>query len=374
MLALTVLLTGWTVHRLVDKSSSPEHAASVTAVQADSAQLSIGARLVSVTRPVPLQLQPTIILEGSIVPQQSTSLGFSVPGTLDRLSVRVGDDVKAGARLARLEESAAAAHFAMTAARVRAAKAQLTLAADHAERNTELAARGSLQAAGAIDSQLQSTVMEAELDVARALQEQARIALNEHTLRAPFSGTVIAAPDAVGAVVTPGVPIFRLARLESLKLNASVSEAEARLLSVGAKVHIDTAAGIVEGSITKLLDTLEENTRRVPVEAEFPAPGALRAGAFVHARAEAHGPIQALRVPANVLRPGTSNEVFIVVPGYHATLALRRTEHEPESSGNLLVHTGLCAEDVVVVAPEPDARAGDVVLVRDSSSLAQETR
>lgn len=377
VLSMVGALSVWTAQRLLADGTAP-HAQTV---QIDAPAESpargpvIARHEVSVTRPQALQWQPVVQLEGSLAPRQSTSLAFSVGGTLHRLSARVGDEVRAGARLAQLETSHAATQFAVTGARVRAVTAQLTLAVDHAERSTSLVASGSMHAASAIDSQLHSSMVEAELEAARAQHAQAQVVLNEHTLRAPFSGTIVEAPEAAGAVISPGAPLFRLADLKTLKLNASVSPADAALLSVGAKVVIDVAGGApVEGHITKLLDTLEAHTRRVPLEAAIESPGALRAGAFVRAQAQASLSVPALRIPASALRPGTSDEVFVVEAGQSAKLAVRRIVHEVEPSGALLVRAGLHADDVVVLHPKSEARAGDIALVADNSSHARDSR
>ena len=374
LLCLVCALIAWTTQRLLADGAAPQGQHIHEVVPAERA-VHEARHEVTVTHPVALQWQPVVQLEGSLAPQQSTSLAFSVGGVLSRLSVRVGDEVKAGARLAQLETSHAATHFAVTGARVRAITAQLTLAVDHAERNTALVATGSMHAASAIDSQLQSTVVAAELEAARAEHTQAQTLLTEHTLRAPFSGTIVAAPDAVGAVIQPGAQLFRLSDLKALKLNASVSPAEAALLGVGAKVSIENPGGApITGRITKLLDTLEEHTRRVPLEAAIEAPGALRAGAFVRAQVQASLSVPALRLPADALRPGTSDEVFVVEPGNTAKLAIRRIVHEVLPSGELLVRSGLDADAVVVLHPKSEARAGDVALLADNTLTSREPR
>lgn len=325
---------------------------------------------VTVTRPISVVRQPVVELEGMLTPQQATSLAFSVGGVISRLSARVGDEVKAGARLAQLDTSHAAMQFAVTAARVRAATANLTIAVDHADRNTSLVATGSLHAASAVDSQLQSTVAAAELEAARAQHSEAQLALNEHTLRAPFAGTVVEAPDAIGAVVGPGTPLFRLAKLKTLKLNATVTEAEAARLAVDGKVLIDTKDGPVEGRITRVLATLDA-ARRVPVEAEIEAPGRLRAGAFVRARAETRAPEHALRLPSDVLRKGTNDEIFVVLPGEPPTLVARRIVHDVDSSGALLIRSGVGADEVVVASPKPKTSSGDAVVIANGQMLDQ---
>jgi RND family efflux transporter MFP subunit len=216
---------------------------------------------------------------------------------------------------------------------------------------------------GAVQTTQQRAVASAQLDAARAQRTLASVTLREHTLVAPFDGTVVHAPDGVGAVVGPAQTLFQLANLKTLKLIASVSESDANLLRVGAKVVLDTEQGRVEGRISSLLEALEERTRRVPVQSEFDNPGSLRAGSFVRARVDAGDAVDVLRLPHDVLRPGSQNEVLVVVAGPTATLAVRKIVHALDTAGNLLVRAGLAAEDSVVLNPKPEAKALDQVVV-----------
>lgn len=358
-------LGAWTARRI---SAAQEQQAQVSEQRSKDAEraavLANAPVLVNVAHGLPVSWQPRVEMDGTLAAQQSASLSFKVPGKLARIGVRVGDEVKAGALLASLDPREAAAQATATEAQVRAAEAQLALADDNQRRTASLVQSGSFAAAGAVQTEQQRALAAAQLDAARAQQSLAKVSLGQHALVAPFAGTVVVAPDGVGAVVGPGQTLFQLVNTKTMKLTTTVSEADANLLEVGAKVVVDVDGGSVEGRISALLSALDERTRRVPVVVDFESPGRLRAGSFVRARVDAGQPIAVIRLPQQALRPGSMDEVLVAVPGATPTLELRRVVYSLDKDGSLLVRKGLSASDQVVLRPKPEAKTGDKVEVQ----------
>jgi multidrug efflux pump subunit AcrA (membrane-fusion protein) len=141
---------------------------------------------------------------------------------------------------------------------------------------------------------------------------------------------------------------------------------------VGAKLAIETPDGQVTAHITKIRSTLDAQTHRVPIEAELEASGTLRAGSFVRARVETVRSVPALRLPSDVLRAGSRDEVFVVDQGPKPKLAVKRIVHEPDIDGALLVRSGLGIDDLVVCAPSSTSKPGDAVEIADISASALE--
>jgi RND family efflux transporter MFP subunit len=298
---------------------------------------------------------------GTLAAEQSASLGFKVPGKIGSLKVKVGDQVRAGALLATLDATEAGAQAAATAAQVRAAEAQLALAQDSERRTQALVQSGSFAEASGVQSSQQRALALAQLDAAKAQQSLARVSLGNHSLSAPFAGTVTKVPDGIGEVVGPGTPLFEIVNTKVLKLATTVSEHDANLLAPGAPVELEVEAGKVTGRISAVLGTVDERTRRVPVEASFDNPGFLRAGAFVEASVRAKQEIPVLKLPHEVLRPGSQDEVMAVGPG--GRLEVRHLVLSIDKDGTLLVRRGLSPDDKLVAKPKPEAKAGDVVTI-----------
>ncbi|HKO91729.1 MAG TPA: efflux RND transporter periplasmic adaptor subunit, partial [Polyangiaceae bacterium] len=237
-----------------------------------------------------------------------------------------------------------------------------------------LVKNGTVPEATGVQASQQRQLVSAQLDGARAQQALARAALTNHVLRAPFAGTITQAPTGIGAVVSPGQPLFGLVDTTKLKLATTVSEADANLLERGAEVHLAASAGDVSGRVTAILATLDVRTRRVPVVVEFDNARArasgptLRAGAFVRGWVVARDPINVLRLPHNVQSPGSRDEVWVLGTG--SRLESRQIGYAIAPNGDLLVHAGISAEDQLVLDPIPELKAGDAVRVAATGATA----
>ena len=331
---------------------------------------------VSVVRGSAEKWLASIDLDGSLEAQHAAALGFKVGGRLVRVNVEVGDRVRAGSVLGQLDAQEAIAQASAAEAQVRAAEASLAIARDNERRTLPLVQNGSFAEANGAKVSSERALAGAQLDAAGAQLALARAGLDSHTLVAPFGGTITRAPSGVGAVVSPGQTLFELVDTSTLKLSTTVTEADADLLGTGAEVVIDGERGAVRGRITAILATLDARTRRVPVVAEFDNAAAkageppLRAGAFVRARVAARHEIPVLRVPHAVLRPGSQDEVLVVGAG--SRLEQRRITYSIAPDGTLLVRRGIDDEDVLVLSPIAEAKAGDEVRVAPAAAAAPE--
>jgi RND family efflux transporter MFP subunit len=365
-IVFAVGLGGWTVRRIGEaKTVQQDVAAHRTADRERAASLAGQPLRVTLVQGRPDHWQPRVELDGTLEAVHDAQLGFKSGGRLARVAVKVGDRVAAGALLAVLDDAEAAAQVAAAEAQARAAEASLALAQDGERRTLPLVKNGSLAEANGVQSTQQRQLAAAQLDAARAQHALARAALDNHTLKAPFAGTITQAPTGVGAVVNPGQPLFGLVDTTALKLATTVSEDDANLLERGAEVHVRAGSGEVKGRVSAVLATLDAHTRRVPVVVDFdnsrPAAGAgaLRAGAFVRGYVEAREPIAVLRVSHAVQRPGSRDEVWVVDAA--SRLEARHIAFAIAPDGDLLVRGGLSSSDRVVLDPIPELKATDVV-------------
>ncbi len=372
-IVLGIALTGglglWTFQRIGEaKTVSSDVEARRAADSERASRAASEPPKVRVVRGTKESWQPRVELDGTLQAQHEAALGFKVGGRLDRVEVKVGDRVRAGTLLARLDLAEARAQATAAEAQVRAAEASLALAEDGERRTLPLVENGSFTEATGVQATGQRQLAVAQLEAARAQAELARAGVASHSLNAPFPGTITLAPTGVGAVVTPGQALFGLVDTSTLKLSTTVSEDDANLLVQGAPIQVQTEVGELPGRVTAILSSLDPRTRRVPVVAELDnarvrASGpVLRAGAFVRASVLAKDTIPVLRVPHGVLRPGSRDEVLCVNP---ATLRLdsRRIAYAIAPDGSLLVRRGVSAEDAIVMDPIAEAKAGDAVQI-----------
>jgi len=355
----------WTMRRIGEaKTGQADVAARRSAERERTASLAGQPLQVSVVRGSADRWQPRVELDGSLEAVHEAQLGFKLSGRLARVTVKVGDRVSAGALLAELDDTEVEAQVAAAEAQTRAAEASLTLAQDAERRTLPLVKNGSLPEANGVQSSEQRQLAAAQLDTARAQHALSRASLANHSLKAPFSGTITQAPTGIGAVVGPGQALFGLVDTTALKLSTTVSEDDANLLERGAEVHLNAGATEVKGRVSAVLATLDAHTRRVPVVVDFDntraTPGStLRAGAFVRGWVMAREPIAVLRVPHAVQRSDSRDEVWVVNAA--SRLEARHVAFAIAPDGDLLVRSGLSANDPIVLAPIPELKNGDVV-------------
>ena len=188
----------------------------------------------------------TVSATGTITPKRQQDLTFSSAGTVTRVAVSVGDKVRKGDVLARIDTASLEAQLDAAEAQVAAARAQLSEDADAS--STQLAAdQASLAAA------------ESDLDAAQD-------ALAAATMRAPFSGTVSAVGFEVGDLAgggstTPasdngsgGTPAITLISPRILEVAANVSAADVSQLKAGMQVEITPTGGgeVAYGTVSEV--------------------------------------------------------------------------------------------------------------------------
>jgi HlyD family secretion protein len=239
---------------------------------------------------LPAVLAPDkVIAEATVVPVRSAALSFALDGTVADLLVNEGDRVEAGQVLARLDDRQQAGAVTQAEAEVRQAQAQLDelkagarpeqiqaaqAALDGAMAQEELAKAGSgensreaaianagVQRATAELALLQAgarpeTIAGAEADVAlaSAALEQARLAQAQTELRAPFAGTIASLDFTLGQNVAAGAPLVQLADLTAWRIETgNLSELQVVHIRDGAAatITLDALPGVeLSGRVT----------------------------------------------------------------------------------------------------------------------------
>ncbi|MDB5219678.1 MAG: putative Co/Zn/Cd efflux system rane fusion protein, partial [Myxococcaceae bacterium] len=250
------------------------------------------------------------------------------------------------------------------------AEANLTLAQDNLKRTDALVASKSIPEAQAEQARSQVALAKAQLDGALASTRLAKSGAGLHSISAPFPGIVTKAPTGIGSVVNMGVPLVHIEDTSRFRLSATVGEEDVPLVAVGAPVKIVYRERIVDGRVVAVVPSLDQATRRAPVEIEVPnGASALYAWSFVRARISGGAEVDAVRVPALARRPGSQDEVVIVdrapgggeKPGNTARAKIVKVSFAVDEDGTLVVQRGLTTTDEVVLSPSSDLKDGDVL-------------
>lgn len=161
---------------------------------------------------------------GTVEEAAGTPLSFSVMGTVNAVSFRLGDRVEKGQLLASLDATSVRSSYD-------AAKAALVQAEDAYRRMKELHGKGSLP-------EIKWVEVQSKLQQARSMEEMARKNLKDCKLYAPFSGVIADKSVEVGQNVIPGMAVGKLLGVSRLKVKISMPESEIASVSLHQKAEI----------------------------------------------------------------------------------------------------------------------------------------
>ena len=350
------LLTGPTSHAQDTPKTSAAPKAAMTITTAKPSQSALPLRLAA---------------NGNIAAWQEASVGSESGGLkLQDVRANVGDVVKRDQVLAVFASESVQADLALARANLAEAQAQAADATANAER-----AR-SLQASGALSAQQISQYTTGEL-TAKARVQSAQAALQQQELRlkhtqvlAPDAGVISARSATVGAVLSPGVELFRLIRQGRLEWRAEVTASELGRIKVGTPVQITSASGsVVTGKVRMVAPTVDAQTRNALVYVDLaatPANSNVKAGMF--ARGEfALGSSGALTVPqqAVVVRDGFS---YVFTVGAANKVAQQKVEAGRRVGDQVEILKGLGADTAIAVAGAGFLNDGDTVRIAPAAA------
>jgi len=170
-----------------------------------------------------------------------TTLSARSAGRVAEIKVDEGRNVSRGEVLVQLNDPALRERIKSLTARVHRIEASFAQAEREQARNQKLMADGFITQQMMERSRLEVEVQSAALREARAaLAEQQRY-LDEMTVRAPTTGTVLVRTIERGEWVQPGTPLFTLVDLNQLYLKIYVPEPDIGKIVHGqvARVHVD---------------------------------------------------------------------------------------------------------------------------------------
>ena len=260
-----------------------------------SSQSTTGAPSVAPAVSRPVSGSGVLSASGYVVAQRKAAVSSKATGRLRELRVVEGDRVKSGDVIAVLENADLEALVQAEAAGLRSAQARLASAVAersnaelNLQRNTALRGANAiaiteLDAAKMRATQAQALVGVAEADVAlaQARLEKARVDFDYTIVRAPFDGTVLTKSADVGEIVAPfgsstnaPAAVVTLADMNSLEVEADVSEANIAKVFIGQRATITLDSypeKTYDGTVVKIVPTVDRAKATVLTKIRFDA-------------------------------------------------------------------------------------------------------
>ena len=302
-----------------------------------------------------LVLAPQVVTDwkavsGRIEARDTIAARARLGGTLTEVTVTEGDTVQAGQPIAEIVDQKLGFQLGAIDAQLQSLRAQQENAQSELTRGEELLARGvsTAQRLDALRTQLD--VLTGQIAAQQAQRQVVEQQAAEGTVLAPVSGRVLEVPQTRGAVVMAGESVATIGG-GGFFLRLAVPERHAALLSEGAAIGIETAAGPEEGKLVKVYPQIENG--RVIADVEVAGLDA----AFVEARVLVRLPMgerEALLVPPSAVITRSGLDFLTVAVGeaqVERSVVLGGT-HLVDGAEWVEVLTGLAAGDAVVTRDE----------------------
>lgn len=322
---------------------------------------------VSVVKPTVMQFEDIVTFVGGVEPKEAAIVGSKVTSNVTVLDVFVdiGDQVKQGQLLARLDDSLTRRQIEEARAAVAAAKASISQAKSQLQTTEKDYVRYknlyqeqviSRQQLDQIEGQYE--VDKAKLDQSQRQLEQAEAQLRQlqvmmsyHDIVSPVNGVIAERNIDPGDTVGAGTSCFVVSRQETVKIKGTITESDYPKVRLGQLAHvtIDAFPGVsFDGSVSRLSPTLDASTRTANLEVWIPSKGILKPGMFARVEVVV-GKHDGIALPKEAVKQlaGTGEwYCFIVGPDKKAKQIFVKRGIE---TGNLVeIIEGVSAEDRVI--------------------------
>ncbi len=273
---------------------------------------------------------------GNFAPNKEVKLSADIQGKITKVFVTNGDEVKVGQPLLQLDQSVLKLQLEAVNTKIRGLEKDI-------ERYQSLMASNAIQGV---------KLEKAELGLDAAKIERATIQeqLNKTTVRASFDGIITAQLTEEGAFAAPGVPLFQLTDISTVKLTLSVTEYEINAFQRkdSVQVQVDALPNEEFMGIVSMVGSKSNKSMNFPVEISVDNPSMrIKAGMFGHAKTAVSSESKdVVSIPLSaIIGETTDPKVYIVDAG---VAKLQSIQTGGTVGNKIMVKEGLKSGDVIV--------------------------
>jgi RND family efflux transporter MFP subunit len=261
------------------------------------------------------EVEVTYSAEAVVEAVRQSTVAAQIAGRIVELRFDVGDYVKKGEVIVRIDERAATQAVAASEAQVSEARAALANARVQYERSKQLVTQKFISPAALDQAEAEYKAAQARVQALIAGATQAATEKSFATIVAPYSGVVSARHVELGEMATPGKALMTGFDPGTLRVSATVPQAQVAAIQAGAKARIElpSVARWIQAASLTVVPAADPRTHTSQVRIGLPAdvrgvyPGVYARAHFVTGRK------RALLVPrAAVLRRSELTAVYVV--------------------------------------------------------------
>jgi len=179
---------------------------------------------------------------GVVEPETVVDVVHKTGGKVSEVRVKDGDKVQAGDLLIRLDSTEFSAQVAQAEATLQVIQVQLESAADSLEDTRILYEEDIVSLQKFEQAETQYKVLEAQAAQAEATLQLVRTQLDDTQITAPIGGTVSGVTINSGEMLSPGIPVVTINKLDTMEVLVKLTEKDVGRVSVGQKVDVLVSA------------------------------------------------------------------------------------------------------------------------------------
>ncbi len=311
-----------------------------------------------------------ITLTGRIEADDEVSLAFRISGRIIESDVSLGDRVKAGQLVARLEPQNELKALRAAQANLTAARGQLTQARNHFERQDTLLAQGWTTRANHDDAAQSLQTAQSQVDAAEAQLKIAEDLVSFTELKADAPGVLTALGPGPGEIAQAGQMIVRLARKDGRDAVFDVPAQLIRSTPGSPEVTVSLAEDpsvVAQGRVREVAPQANPATRTFEVKVGLTdPPAAMRLGATVTGRIEREK-LASFEIPATALTQFNRQPAIWIVDPKSYAVSIRNVDVQRFDQAVVAISGGLDVGEIVVTAGVQALHPGQTVRLLGSA-------
>ncbi len=294
-------------------------------------------------------------------------LSLGVPGLIKQIPVKLGDKVKKGQVLLKLDQKGFQLSVKQAEAGLAGANAATDQLATEIARVQKLLAENAAPSATLDDLNSQNKGARARVQGAETSLEQAHKALKDSVLRAPYDGVIteILKEEGEQAPTMPATMLMKIVDASSLDVQVFVPEDSSPLIRKGgeATVTVDSANVTVKGEISFVSDVISSGARTFETRVRIDnKDGQIKAGAFARVRFEQDRQ-DVILIPIASVRRDDDDRPFVFV-AEDKTVKRRPVTLGATDNAEVVVTGGLLSGEQLIISDTSglsDGQSVDVV-------------
>ncbi|MBK9244544.1 MAG: efflux RND transporter periplasmic adaptor subunit [Burkholderiales bacterium] len=313
----------------------------------------------------------TVTMTGTVQAQTEINQSFRIDGRLIERTVDIGDSVKPGQLIARLDPQNEESGLQAARAQLAAARAQLVEARNNFTRMSDLVVEDAVSRAQYEQAEALRTTAEAQVEAAQSQVNLAQNRLSYTRLTSDVAGVVTARGPQPGEVVSAGRMIIQVAREGA---RDAVFDVPGQVKDSAPKNPEVTVALSDNPKVTAAGRVREVSPRADPVTGTFAVrvrlidpPAAMRLGSTVSGRMKLDA-AAGIELPAAALVRADGKTAVWVFDRQSGTVSLRNIAIGNADARSVRVTSGLNPGDVVVTAGAQALRPGQKVRLLEGQS------